>query len=1037
MPDSQEIIIEEYVPAKHAASIAEMWNRSSESWGGDGSYRTEESVLREHENSPMLKLFLAVSGSEVIGYCSFSHYKEDTGALYIPLLNVRPDYHGRKVGKRLVRRAVEETIRLGWPRLDLYTWPGNVKAVPTYKKSGFFWENRDDTTHLMNFIPSVLQTGAVKSYFGQIDWYNDSIREIIVQPDGHGEGGFDYFTYEWVKDGLALRMEYERTGRGLRLIETEDYRIQATIPAQHELPFGAEYPVIYEAVNKSGKPLSLAIAGKSNEQIRFELNEVRDVESEARVEGSFFVHPVKEEQDLYQTHPVVEAELLINGLPAVFKLGIKPKFPVKVKFQVPDRAVFAGEEVELDVTVENAYSKDAVFAFELPEDAILAFGQESLTLEVPAKGRRTVTVKARLLAYGIWNHTVNVRHAQEGLDSVILEQELSLVFPGAEAAFGGQTDKDYIISNGRYSAVLNKTSQFLAFLEGREYILGLPYPKLGLPYTNEFKKLAALDVKHYREQEAIVLEASYGVSIREGLLLTMVVKLHGNGICSRHFRIHNQLDTDQEEELILKDSFQFSLHGGVIPYNGKYLDLSLGAEASDSDYWDVRNFHENWMFAADGERSRGISWPAELELIQESWLHAVEHSLGRLPARGQQETSPLRIALGTWDHWQDFRAYALQRGNEEDLNTGQQLEVSLNHGNPFISGHGQLTLQEQKKSYLAGEISISSRTGSIEATGLTVQEEQKLGGISLPLTRSSSTAVDVLTLHLDMDSYVLDQSYLILPVSEEPVRQERLEVGQSQVLAVDNGLMRIQASPDFAPGLFSLTHQGQEWLDSSFPQPVAKSWWNPWVGGIMAGVEGIALRSFMEEPRTADFAELTDNKGNRWSGIRISVTIGKNDNYKGLVLHQYFMLLPGVPILVSTVHVEQNTGRTLYPLKLETSTLYRAASEIAKSRGYIKRSSGEELVYKAGRVQTGDRSTNGLLQLGSTERQQRLTLVTASKQSSPSLMVSADVVLSNTEERLYLQDSKEQFSKPQFYLISDLQAPEQAYADLRTIRFGK
>lgn len=375
MSELQQIVIEEYVPERHAASIAEMWNRSAESWGGDGAYRTEESVLREHENSPMLKLFLAVSGSEVIGYCSFSHYKEDTGALYIALLNVRPDYHGRKVGKALVRRSIEETIKLGWPRLDLYTWPGNVKAVPTYKKSGFFWENRDDTTHLMNFIPSVLQTGAVKSYFEKIDWYNDSIREIKVEPDGHGENGFDYFTYEWLKDGLALKMEYERTGRGLRLIETEDYRIQVTIPAQHELPFGAEYPVVYEAFNKSGKPLSLQINGKSNAQIRLELDAAQDIETEARIEGRFFIHPVEEEQDLYQTHPVVEAELLINGLPAVFKLGIKPKFPVKVKLHLPDRTLFAGEEVELDVTVENEYSKDTVFSFELPEDEILSFSQ--------------------------------------------------------------------------------------------------------------------------------------------------------------------------------------------------------------------------------------------------------------------------------------------------------------------------------------------------------------------------------------------------------------------------------------------------------------------------------------------------------------------------------------------------------------------------------------------------------------------------------------------------------------------------------------
>lgn len=28
MPELQEIVIEEYVPAKHAASIAEMWNKA-------------------------------------------------------------------------------------------------------------------------------------------------------------------------------------------------------------------------------------------------------------------------------------------------------------------------------------------------------------------------------------------------------------------------------------------------------------------------------------------------------------------------------------------------------------------------------------------------------------------------------------------------------------------------------------------------------------------------------------------------------------------------------------------------------------------------------------------------------------------------------------------------------------------------------------------------------------------------------------------------------------------------------------------------
>lgn len=169
----------------------------------------------------------------------------------------------------------------------------------------------------------------------------------------------------------------------------------------------------------------------------------------------------------------------------------------------------------------------------------------------------------------------------------------------------------------------------------------------------------------------------------------------------------------------------------------------------------------------------------------------------------------------------------------------------------------------------------------------------------------------------------------------------------------------------------------------------------------------------------------------------MSVTIQKNDKYKGLVLHQYFMLLPGVPVLVSTVHVEQNTGGPLCPLKLETSTFYTAASDMKDGRAYLKNSRGQELTYKSGRGQAEDASHNGILQVGSMEREQRLSLVTSFKHPSPSLMVNSVALTSYAEEYLHLQDGKEQFSKPQFYLISDLQVPEQAYGDLLSIRFKK
>lgn len=177
-----------------------MWNRSNESWGGGTNLRTEETVRREMESSSNLYAFLAVHEKEVVGFCSFAHYRYDERALYVPLLNVRPDYHGYKVGRNLILNAVRKTVEAGWPRLDLFTWAGNTKAVPMYKKCGFFWEKKDDNVHLMNFIPTILQTEALAPYFEELDWYADSTRELVIEPDGRRERGFDFFDYTWKKE---------------------------------------------------------------------------------------------------------------------------------------------------------------------------------------------------------------------------------------------------------------------------------------------------------------------------------------------------------------------------------------------------------------------------------------------------------------------------------------------------------------------------------------------------------------------------------------------------------------------------------------------------------------------------------------------------------------------------------------------------------------------------------------------------------------------------------------------------------------------
>jgi len=128
----------EYDPI-YASSIADMWNKSTSSWGNDDELRTAQDVINSEKNSGNIKTYLALENEEVIGYCSFSEYRQDEGAAYLPLINVRPDYHGKKIGKALILRVLEDAKKSKWPRFDLYTWSGNMKAMPLYKKCGFFW----------------------------------------------------------------------------------------------------------------------------------------------------------------------------------------------------------------------------------------------------------------------------------------------------------------------------------------------------------------------------------------------------------------------------------------------------------------------------------------------------------------------------------------------------------------------------------------------------------------------------------------------------------------------------------------------------------------------------------------------------------------------------------------------------------------------------------------------------------------------------------------------------------------------------------
>lgn len=237
------------------AACFNSWDKD-DSWLGTfthGTPYTEERVQRRIDNTKVVANWIVDDGEGVRAYMNMDGHWSDADADYIPLLGADPDYHGRGFGKALLLTGLMKTFERGKRRLDLYTWSGNLKAIPLYKKVGFFWHPK--TTVLMsNFIPAVLGTNLFSEFFKETCWY-DSLTFEMTQAedqeiDEYGMRGFHYYfekdednSIKILIDRFAkeiLGFEYKKDGKTLAV------RLVAT---PHQLVDGLDKPIAKFLVN--------------------------------------------------------------------------------------------------------------------------------------------------------------------------------------------------------------------------------------------------------------------------------------------------------------------------------------------------------------------------------------------------------------------------------------------------------------------------------------------------------------------------------------------------------------------------------------------------------------------------------------------------------------------------------------------------------------------------------------------------------------------------------------------------------------------
>jgi len=1034
----------------HAESLADMWNVSKEEWGGQDGNRTAEQIKSSIRNEGNLKDYVALEGETVVGYCSFKEYEDDEGASYIPLLNVRPEYHGKKIGKKLLLKALEVAVEQKWPRMDLYTWSSNLKAVPLYKKCGFFWEKDHPHIHFMNFMPTVLNTEAISEYLKDLHWYDDVARELSVEPDGRVEKGFHFYEYRWKNEQETLKVEFCRRGRGLRLIDNKDYKVECYTET-NEFPFGKSYPVYYRIMNKTDQPLRIELQGRDDKNIRYDFGGTYEVLDEKIIEGNFFVGEINALYPELLTHPSITTDMMINGKKAKFKLGVVPKFPMDLAFKVPHKENFVGQMERGYLDMENGFDEEIEVSFELAAAPELRWEHSSISLTLQPKEKKSLPVSFRVKKPGFYQKLINI-HVKLPKEELRFQKVLKSFIRGRWGKFYGETDEAYSVVNGSYKLSLKKHENHLILEDlrkpGRDEIC---YPKLGIPFNTDFSSKLPEKATYHIEEESIILRGIFYSGAFPGIRLHSVSELYSEGIVKQHYEVENTRAEKTEQDIWVSAALYHPFADSYVSYDHKIIKIA-GMEESRLVYYDTGKFTENWIYAAVDKNSWGMVWPKELKPEQEGPFLKINENLGNLDAGAFVATKPVYMLYNVMRDWQELRHFALGNEVQDSLEKTEPLEtfeVRINNQNPFVLDPLALTIEEIKEDYLSGRVAIKSRKESVSPVKISYKDSEELRKDKIVIDPSPTATIDTLEITADLkkirktyqkEIFLLGKNSIEKTTEASKLKQEELRRDQKiydgKVYKINNGILSFACDPDYLNGLFSVNLNGKEYVDSTYPKYVSKSFWNPWAGGISFAPGDYELEAILREKRRAEFTEKVDNKGNSWEGIKVTTEIQQIDNLKGLTVHQYFLTLPGVPVMTIHLEIDQKTGKYLEDITLLNHSFFRLQQDLTDTYFAKTNEKGQRVIFKSGKYMVAHNAKEKFLAVGSFSAPEKV-LILASTAEHMVGFTNKDLLEIAAYGKFSARDQSIKSLDPQFMIFTDREIPREALEDLSRIRFNK
>ncbi len=917
---------EEDLPALaiHWKESIKGWPPGFESGAGDWSPEAVREWLTREKH---LKFWIGWVDDVIVSHITYNRHYQEENVTYIGLFNAHPDHHGKSYGRKLLVAAVEKAVEDKVNRLDLHTWSANLKAVPLYKKCGFFWRPRTEV-HMYNFLPAALNHAFVKEFLGESNWYESLRQSLEIEESSETFAGCHYHKYTFEKDGKRIEVLIDPSTSGVAGFTSDDLTIRCDIPDETHIA-GLPHPVKWTFLSKRDKPVKVKVSCKPEDGLEYSFDQEFELKGErifeTVAEPGADVIPEK----IDWQGKAIECRVEIDGLEAVFSPGLRAVPPFEMDSEPYPIRLMPGETRDIVINLKSRMAEKASFSpvLKVSGDVTSAEKPSLETISLPAHGsfglgvNLAASVKGR---EGVIEIGGCLKAGDSETDIHPMKAHVGIAPPGKPIEIPDEKPEVITVSNGFISMKAEveggKVESYHAKMGYLALYLGSD--AIGEPFSDEFwskKYDVSFESGEYSGDLVFKVESTDFPGIRLERRITL-----GTGT---EFGISWKITNSGKKEFAGQLQLRPSVGGasfGVAPIDGMLVKGS-------KENWtncnlplptDPARFSERWI-----AWYRSKSPTTEIDVIGlifkgashlgYSWSSHpfVEYTIDTL-APGETTTLPTLRILPDAGSWQNVQRAALE-GEPSSLPT--EPRHFMHAESPIFADdtRPQFTFRMVRSAPCEGYASITLPDGRTEE--VTAEKWNLDAPMVLRTPELDSEKCGLMLVDYKLRAMFLEKEGklpLVVPVPGSSIEIKKGREGDYDFYSVDNGSIEFRVAPEFCGSLFKLVEKSareKNLLRTSWPKPGMWTWFNPWFGGIKL-YPGRWDHSYHKSEFTGDIVSM-HWAGHDWKGIRVSIRAPRAQ--ESLLMESIFLTKPGIPAVLNLHRFTETAGRS-QRLNIET-----------------------------------------------------------------------------------------------------------------------